>query len=177
MEAAAEAEFFSRGCKHGLTSSPEEEICREMADALLVAHMEARCSPRDGFNAAIRDNLGRYPEVWNDPAKMQLAVCAFYLSGRSTSSATNVPATLPPSPITASNTAVTLRKSQFSTDWAKVYELSNADDRTIVGYFRKRIPCACLDEKHEEVKSTTKMGICFNKQCSTPGKRVERSAL
>ena len=61
--------------------------------------------------------------------------------------------------------------------WAKINELLSADDHTLVQYYRKRIPCSCLDEKYKEVKSVKKMGLCYNPNCSQPGRRVERSKM
>ena len=37
---------------------------------------------------------------------------------------------------------------------------------TLVKYFRKRIPCSCLDGKYDEVKAITKLGFCFNPECN-----------
>ncbi len=43
--------------------------------------------------------------------------------------------------------------------------------------FRNRIPCSCLDDKHKEVMSISKMGICCNPRCSLPDRKLERSAM
>lgn len=177
----AAAELLAGECERGLPSSPEAEICKETVDALLGVYAATDGSARDRFNAAIGAALERYPEVWNDPAKMQLVVSCFVSVGTQyilygeykMARADTFFASYCEQYI-----AVTLRKSQVSTDWAKIYELSHADERTLVGYVRKRIPCTCLDEKRERVKSTTKVGICFNRQCSLPDRtKVERGAM
>ena len=36
------------------------------------------------------------------------------------------------------------------------------DGHTLVKFTRKGIPCTCLGEKHEEVKSITKVDFCCN---------------
>ncbi len=74
-------------------------------------------------------------------------------------------------------TAVHVRKSKVLMNWAQVYELHCADDNTLVQYFRKRIPSACLDKKYKEVKSVKKMGYCYNPNCSLPGRKAERSKM
>ncbi len=74
-------------------------------------------------------------------------------------------------------TAVKMRESKALVNWAKIVELDRADDHTLVQYFRKRIPCACLDKKYEEVKSVKKIGYCYNSSCSQPGNLVERSKM
>ena len=72
--------------------------------------------------------------------------------------------------------AVTVHKTKGAPS-SKLLELENADDHTLVSYYRKRIPCSCLDEKYKEVKSMKKMGWCFNPNCSHPGGMVERSKM
>jgi hypothetical protein len=56
-------------------------------------------------------------------------------------------------------------------------ELIRSDLHTLVSFFRKRIPCKCLDEKYEEVKFITKIGICCNEFCTLPDRKVERSKI
>ena len=60
----------------------------------------------------------------------------------------------------------------------KEFELVDADEHTLVQFFRKQIPCSCLDEKYKEVKSITKMGICFNEiSCPLPDRKAVRSKM
>ena len=69
--------------------------------------------------------------------------------------------------------------SQSQCDWyfAKIHELYHADEHTLVSYFRNRIPCCCLDDKHKGVRPIIKMGICCNPQCSLPDRKLEREAM
>ena len=69
-------------------------------------------------------------------------------------------------------TAVYLDMTHAIMNWSKV-EAMSADSHTRVKFLRRRIPCRCLDKKYDEVKSITKMGLCFNQQC--PDRIVERS--
>ncbi len=63
-------------------------------------------------------------------------------------------------------------------DSQKVLELLDGDEHTLVQFFRKQIPCSCLDEKYKEVKSITKTGICFNeKSCPLPDRKAVRSKM
>jgi hypothetical protein len=67
--------------------------------------------------------------------------------------------------------------SQNTTQIYRIEELMKCDLHTLVSFFRKRIPCKCLDEKYEEVKAVTKMGICSNPDCSLPEKKAERNKI
>ncbi len=59
----------------------------------------------------------------------------------------------------------------------KLIELLDGDEHTLVRFFKKRILCSCLDEKYKEVKSVTKMGVCFNATCPLPGNTAIRSKM
>ncbi|KAK1741558.1 hypothetical protein QTG54_008036 [Skeletonema marinoi] len=73
--------------------------------------------------------------------------------------------------------AISAHKTQYDWYWPKIYELYNADEHTLVSFFRNRINCKCLDDKHREVRSIKKMGICCNPRCSLPERKLERSGM
>jgi hypothetical protein len=52
----------------------------------------------------------------------------------------------------------------------KLMKLYNADEHTLCSFFRNRIPCSCLDQKYKEVKSLTKMDMCWNFECRQPNR-------
>ena len=60
-------------------------------------------------------------------------------------------------------------------DTQKILEMLDGDEHTLVQFFRKQLPCSCLDEKYKEVKSITKTGICYNPEC--PSKMAVRSKM
>jgi hypothetical protein len=62
-------------------------------------------------------------------------------------------------------------------DWPKIIELHDADEHSLISFFRKRIPCKCLDKKYKEVKSMKKMGLCYNPACGLPNRKAERSTM
>ena len=73
--------------------------------------------------------------------------------------------------------AVEVHETKATINWAKIHELSRADDHTLVKYYRKRIPCSCLDEKYNEVKSVTKMGMCYHPNCGLSNRMAERCKM
>jgi hypothetical protein len=73
---------------------------------------------------------------------------------------------------------IAMRETKAVIDFAKLNELTCADEHSLVQFFRKRIPCSCLDEKYKEVRHITKVGICWNPQCKLPDRtRVKRSGM
>eukprot|EP00984_Skeletonema_dohrnii_P014588 scaffold6144_cov142-Skeletonema_dohrnii-CCMP3373.AAC.4 len=60
-------------------------------------------------------------------------------------------------------------------NWPKIRELYISDEHTLVSFLKKHIPCSCLDEKYKQVKSISKIGICFNPKCPLPGEITKRS--
>ncbi len=73
--------------------------------------------------------------------------------------------------------AVSVRKTKALINWSKIFELYKADDHTLVQFYRKRIPCSCLDKKYKEVKSVKKMGWCYNPSCSKLNQMAVRSKM
>ena len=73
--------------------------------------------------------------------------------------------------------AVYFEHTQPLIKWPQIVELQFTDQHTLVKFLRKRIPCKCLDEKYNEVKSMTKMGRCLNLECTLPGRMVAKSEM
>ncbi|KAK1734230.1 hypothetical protein QTG54_014997 [Skeletonema marinoi] len=72
--------------------------------------------------------------------------------------------------------AFELHQTQAIMHWQKIKEMSiEGDTHTLVKFLRRRIQCACLEKKYDEVKTITKMGICSNPQCNNNSGLVERS--
>lgn len=65
----------------------------------------------------------------------------------------------------------------FGTKQPELFETNHADIHTLVSFFRRNIPCSCLDEKYKEVKSVTRVGLCHNPNCSLPGHLVKRRKM
>ena len=73
--------------------------------------------------------------------------------------------------------AVGYRQTQATVSLTKTFELCGADGHTLVSYYKKRIPCGCLDETYKKVKPVKKLGLCFNPSCSKPNRKAERSKM
>ena len=124
--------------------------------------------------------LNEFADVWNDSAKMEKAMSFFlfigtqqYLEGEYANA--RMAATY--ARYFEQYIATELKQTQAIVNWPKILEAQHADDHTLVKFFRHRIPCSCLDEKYDEVKSITKMGFCYNAECKfycVKGEGVER---
>ena len=168
-------------CKHGLDSLPSTEAIRFLGafQSSLVDFL--RCGKRVLWECLLdaKDaTMDEFANVWHDIAKLEIAmsVCLsmgtkHFLGGyydNARNCATYVR-------FFEQHIAFQLKQTQALINWPKIHETHEADIHTLVKFFRHRILCSCLDEKYEEVKHITKMGCCYNPQCSLPNKRVERS--
>jgi len=122
--------------------------------------------------------VAEFAAVWNDSAKMETATSVFLCDGTKYilegkyDSARDC-ATF--ARYLEQYIAVVLKETQALFNWPKIYETYFADMHTLVKFFRRRIPCSCLDKKYQEVKSITKLGHCYNPRCKFPDGMTDRS--
>ena len=184
---------FMRGlnqlkCKHGVEPPLlSTDICLRFAFAFGES-FDVHCDidATDGGERLLsrclieaqKDTVDEFAEVWNDSAKMQIAMSFFLCDGtegvlEGDYNHARVCATIVR--FFEQYNALVLKQTQALVNWPKIRETRNADLHTLVKFFRHRIPCSCLDEKYDEVKSITKVGNCYNLHCRIPGRSVERS--
>ena len=160
-------------CVHGLEKM--DNLCAGFVDAFNKFFKSGeKISLVHRLKAAEDATMDKFADVWNDSTKMEIAMSYFLfvgtqeiLDGRcadSLDSATIIR-------YMEQYIAVVLHQTQALICTPKIEEIS--DEHSLVKLFRRRIPCSCLDNKYEEVKSITKMGFCYSPQC--PDRRVERS--
>ncbi len=123
--------------------------------------MIARCLV-DATNATLA--MDEFAEGLNDSSKLDMAVSSFLSFG--TQGILDGDYDFPHDCATFAryleqqHIAVNLKKTQALLNIPKIDETYYADKHTLVKFFRHRIPCSCLDDKYEEVKSIPKMGFC-----------------
>ena len=122
--------------------------------------------------------MDRFADVWNDSAELEMAMSFFlfvgmhhylegdYMNARICAASVR---------FLEQYIAVLLKQTHALINWPKIDDTFRSDMHTLVKFFRHRIPCSCLDEKYEEVKSITKMGHCYNTQCKLSKRMTERS--
>ncbi len=170
----------SNKCRHGVElESHDEKLCREVLEAFgggydtcfnngdhnLVSMLQAGVEAAWGKNISV---------ALNDVAKMEgvLSICVAdgvqcILIGNNKTARVNISFAYYFEQLIATKMI----------DCQRIAELQQGDMKTAVEYLRKRIPCSCLDEKFEEVKSIIKMGLCSNPACSLPERKVERKKM
>ena len=154
-------------------------VCQEFINAFLGVLYSNR-NMVGSFKAAHEVTEEKYADIYNSSSKLETVVSMLVSVGtRCILNGDNDTAQLYASLACHFEEwiAVILDKSKAAHSWAKVIELDDADDHTLVQYYRKRIPCACLDKKYKEVKSVKKIGYCFNPSCSLPNQMTERSKM
>ena len=159
---------------------PENDICFQF-----LIEFTRKVSKADGINSiphrlsnAHNATEDEFAEVWNDSTKMKIAMSLFLGNGAQHILAGNYNAAREDAAYARffdQHIAVVLKETQALYNWPKIDETYDADMHTLIKFFRHRSPCSCLDEKYEEVKSVTKMGICYNLDCKFPNCTTERS--
>jgi len=129
------------------------------------------------FTSAFEATMAKFPEEWKDASKIGLVVTHWVAEGTQClldgdiEKACNYAS----SAYFIQDVFSFLNGTKATPNCARVQELVDADEHTLVSFLKKHIPCCCLDEKYKEVKSTTKMSLCYNEHCCLPDRKVERS--
>ena len=197
LEAAAKNDKanISEECHCGFDPLPKNHVC--------VAFIYSFCNEYnvccennppimcDVFEHIYEATKIKYAEVWNDPTKVQWAASYFLMKGTNMILEGNHDAVRLDAMYSSfleqwATIVVHATEAQDSCDWkifdslcewTKMCELIKGDEHTLVSFFRKRIPCKCLDDKYKEVKSIKKIGFCCNPNCSLPGRQAVRSKM
>ena len=154
-------------CSHGCPSlsSDEEKICVDFIHAYIDTFI-SQDNVAEAFITAREVTEEKYPSMYS--SKMEVLISILLSRGTQMildGGVDNLTARL--NAMLAfyfeDYLAVEVHKTRGVACPTKVIELEGADDHTLVSYYKKRIPCSCLDKKYKEVKSVKKMGLCYNK--------------
>ena len=171
-------------CTHGWDPSefPADHDCQKFIETALEV-FDASDNSGDAVNAAIDATREKYPAVWRDSASMEWLVAAFISIAsegiiRNTLTSSYGAIVITFSEFLKQHLECMIYKSQPLLYMARVNELIAADERRLVSYLKKRIPCSCLDTMYKALKSLPKMGMCCAAKCSLPDEgRVAASAM
>ena len=170
-------------CAHGCDPLPEDRDCvgfmNIFFDEYKAGHKRGEHHIIAVINAGKAANE-KYPDVVGDSAKIGWIISHFLASGtKSVLNRENQQARQHAfvAFFFEEMIATKFHKTQATSNHAKMMEMLECDEHTLVKYFRKHIPCKCLDEKYKKVKSITKIGVCMNPECSLPPGKVERKGM
>ena len=171
-------------CRHGFDlydDVPEDDISKLFIDAFKESFDDVVESGERSVAQCLvkaRDaTLVEFADVWNDSAKLEIAMSFFLGLGTLQildGDCDNAHLRAAYARYFEQHIAVELERTQALYNWPKIIETNLCDRHTLVKFLRQRIPCCCLDEKYQEVKHVPKMGFCYNSQCSIPDNEVER---
>ena len=170
-------------CLHGRPPlSPDEaKVCEEFINAFLDALfplIDQGSSVGRAFGGATQATLQKYANVYS--SKMEATISFLLSNGTSMLRDGDKKCAQLYAPLACyfeDFMAVNVLKTKAIFSWAKIGELTGADDHTLISYYRKHTSCSCLDERYKEVKSVKKMGMCYNPKCGLPERMVERSKM
>jgi len=170
-------------CYHGFVLLAKGDVCQTFVKSF-IDEFDVGCKKSSnligGFENVYETMKTKYAEVWNDPDKVKVVASSFLCDGTNLileGKCDLARCVAMYASFLEQWVAITIHKTQASCDWGKLAELFTADEHTLASFFRKRVPCKCLDKKYKEVKSITKMGICGNPKCSLPDRKAERSRM
>ena len=169
-------------CWHGMIFPYEagNEICLDFINAFAAAfHSKDMVAGQGPFTAAYHATIDKYANVYSSKLDTVISMLLSrgtkcILDGGENNRVAQLFASF--ASYFEDYMVVRVHKSK-APNISKKFELLGADDHTLVSYYRKRIPCACLDEKYNEVKSVKKIGRCRNTNCRLPGRKVERRKM
>ena len=170
-------------CNHGFSPWPRGHICGRFIPSLLHGFTSSNGhSNLDRFMSAYKATSTKYEAVWSNPDMLEHVVAYYLAEGTS--------AILEEKDDLARQSGMlAIGLEQFretlmgnidaQRSYGKIFAFSSdtCDDHTLVSFFRKRIPCKCLDKRYKEVKSIVKMGLCMNLDCPLPYGQTERSKM
>ena len=194
LEAAAknDEEDNSKKCYHGYVLFPRNHVCIAFIESFVDVYgacCRSNLSVGDVFEHIYEATKTKHAEVWNDPDKVQRAASHFIKNGVDMILEGNYHAAARGAASVSffeQWAAEVIRQNETQAnwnifdalcDWGKIVELYEGDEHTLVSFFRRHIPCKCLDDKYEEVKSIAKIGFCCNLKCSLPDGRAVRSKM
>eukprot|EP00984_Skeletonema_dohrnii_P012312 scaffold4982_cov92-Skeletonema_dohrnii-CCMP3373.AAC.3 len=183
-------QFNKSSCTHGWTHDEyaDNHDCHKFIVTFIEATREAFRRAKtvsDTFQAVKFATFEKYPDIWKDPTQLEWIASAFVTIGvevlvqgdNNDGRRFLVVSSVTFSELIHQHVAFALHKYVPAMYSARLNELLHADNRRIISYLRKRIPCSCLNVHYNVVKHLPKKGICCFLDCSHPSRKVELSKM
>eukprot|EP00984_Skeletonema_dohrnii_P003466 scaffold1170_cov139-Skeletonema_dohrnii-CCMP3373.AAC.8 len=177
-------QFKKSSCTHGWNHDAyaSSHDCYKFVEAVMEAFRRNK-GKFDIFDAPKEATLHKYPEIWGDPTKFEWVASAFVSIGvevliRQDDKVGKLILSvysIAYSEWIHQHVACALHKSVPAMYMARLNDLMHADQRRVISYLKKRIPCSCLNVLYDRVKHLPKKGLCGNFHCSS--NKVELSKM
>ena len=159
-------------CQHGFEfEGHEQRLCIEFVNEFHRGYsLSFRAGDSDigsSLIGAMNATMEKFASMWNDVEKMKGVLSFLLASGaqnilQGNDSAARLEASF--ACFFEQYVQVELKRTHPQIDCLRIAELQWADMNTLVNYFRKRIPCKCLDKRYKEVKNGTQYHIYFRSE-------------
>ena len=166
-----------RSCTHGWNHNEytDNHDCHKFIESVLELFRRTK-SLSGTFHAAKDATFEKYPNIWKDPTQLEWIASSLVSIGVEVlvqGDKDDGRRFLVVSSVTFSEwihqyVAFALHKYVPTVYPARLKELLNADERRIISYLKKRIPCSCLNSSYNVVKHLPKHGLCCFLGCSHP---------
>ena len=169
-------------CNHGFVPWPKGHVCGRFVQSFVREFKASNGNAIECFADAFGATSTKYAAVWRDQGMLKHVISYFLAEGAGAIIEEK-------DDLARQYAVVTISFEQYIDaitgnnnvlrNCGKKYELSseNCDEHTLVSFFRKRMPCKCLNERYKQVKSIVKMGSCCNPDCPLPDGKTEYSKL
>jgi hypothetical protein len=171
-------------CLHGKKPPPDGQQVDVFLYAFVGEYNAATGTIRKCFERAQKATREKYANVWNKVDDMRWIYSQCLTEGVQhvwDGNMSAAPAIACFALFFDQYSLVELFKTQAIIYWPRIVELDMVDEEHTLILFLKNcldcIPCSCLDEKYEEVKSIPRMGICYNNKCSRPGRMADFNTM
>ncbi len=168
-------------CSHGWSHDEyaNDHDCYKLINDVLKGFQFHRAG--NNFMSAAHEATFKYPEILKDTAKLGWIASAFVSIGTEL--------------LTEEYDDCICAYSLCYSDWilqyvaymhkksvpgiyeARLRELVHADERRLIGYLKKRIPCSCLNSTYNAIKHLPKNGRCCSDSCSLPDRKIKLSKM
>jgi hypothetical protein len=172
-------------CTHGFIAFPDGHVCKKIVDEL-VQVMQLRGGNDFQCIANVLFSIHAHAEALEDEDNSKWIQSYFVAQGTKHILDENDKVARLFAFLAGAIEQVHMAMADKGSDFGKLQGIAEiltavdcraTDDRTIISLFKKRIPCQCLDEKYERVKSQKKTGRCYNKQCTLPLRTAQRNKM
>ena len=160
-------------CTHGYVALPDGHIGQDIIAALTqTLDLAGDLEDLRLVLQALQSSSQAFPNVWENAHTME-RINSFFISrgvqfvleGKEGISLAAVAFLVN---VIEQRRACRVLRTQETPKMSKFLEVANGDTRTLISFFRKHIPCKCLDERYREAKALKKTGTCGNAYCSLP---------